>query len=136
MNQKLISTLFYLAISGAIALWLSAELYIPVVYTWVFAVNVVLFLVFGKDKWFAEANWSRTPEATFLCLAFLGGFPALFTGRAVFNHKTSKQTFIIPMWIVFIAQIGLLAYYHQEVSDVFGFSDTDIAEQQQTPQQK
>lgn len=57
------------------------------------AVNFVAFAAFGIDKSLAENNRRRIAEATLLKLAFFGGTPGAYTGRALFRHKTKKQPF-------------------------------------------
>jgi uncharacterized membrane protein YsdA (DUF1294 family) len=80
-------------------------------YAWLSAVNLVLFTSFGLDKFSSMKQWRRTPESTYFVLAVMGAFPGLFLGRRIFNHKTSKAAFIIPMWILFIGQILVSAWW-------------------------
>ena len=61
--------------------------------------NIIVFLIYGIDKWRAGNSKSRTSEFTLLLTAcLLGGMGALF-GMVVFNHKTSKPKFryIVPI---------------------------------------
>lgn len=57
------------------------------------AMNFAAFAAFGIDKAKAEAGRRRIAEATLLQLAFLGGTPGAYAGRALFRHKTRKQPF-------------------------------------------
>lgn len=57
------------------------------------AVNFFAFAAFGIDKARAEAGAWRISEGTLLQLAFLGGTPGAYAGRALFRHKTRKQPF-------------------------------------------
>lgn len=57
------------------------------------AVNFATFAAFGIDKMLAEAGKRRISEAALLQLAFIGGTPGAYAGRAVFRHKTRKQPF-------------------------------------------
>lgn len=57
------------------------------------AVNFVAFAMFGIDKAKAKAGKRRIAESTLLLLAFVGGTPGAYAGRAVFRHKTRKQPF-------------------------------------------
>jgi uncharacterized membrane protein YsdA (DUF1294 family) len=57
------------------------------------AVNVAAFAAFGIDKALAETGRRRISEARLLQLAFVGGTPGAYAGRAVFRHKTRKQPF-------------------------------------------
>jgi uncharacterized membrane protein YsdA (DUF1294 family) len=47
----------------------------------------------GVDKIKAEAGSWRIAESTLLMLAFVGGTPGAYAGRAAFRHKTRKQPF-------------------------------------------
>lgn len=84
----------------------------PSIFVFLFIVinNIYLFFLVGADKKAAKEGEKRTPESTFLTLAFLGAFPALFYGRKIFRHKTIKKDFIYPMWALFILQIALIGY--------------------------
>ncbi|MCP4355070.1 MAG: DUF1294 domain-containing protein [Proteobacteria bacterium] len=87
--------------------------------TWLLVINSVLFCAMGKDKLMAKLKWGRTPEGTLLWLAITGGFPGLFFGRFLFNHKSSKKEFIRPMWILFILQLILIIYYFSYLDPAF-----------------
>ena len=86
---------------------LDDKLVMPFIAWWFVVVNCFEFLMFGKDKLRARMQWSRTPESTFLIMGLLGAFPGIFIGRYLFNHKTSKKKFYIPMWILFFIQLIL-----------------------------
>lgn len=57
------------------------------------AMNFLAFAAFGIDKAKAEMGKRRIAESTLLLLAFLGGTPGAYAGRAAFRHKTRKQPF-------------------------------------------
>lgn len=57
------------------------------------AINFLAFAAFGIDKALAEQQLWRISEATLLQLAFVGGTPGAYAGRALFRHKTRKQPF-------------------------------------------
>ena len=52
------------------------------------AINLIAFAAFGLDKAKAERGQYRIAETTLLTLAFLGGTPGAYAGRAVLRHKT------------------------------------------------
>ena len=86
---KLQSALIHMAIAAVLA-WLISELMIlELAFGWFFGVNIVAFISFGLDKLSAKGGKGRTPEVTYHILGLLGGFPAIFAGRRVFNHKTN-----------------------------------------------
>ena len=75
----------------------------------------------GWDKTASISKLWRTPEQTFFLLALLGGFPGLFAARRLFNHKTTKQSFVTTMWILFALQVGAVTFYlHQTGLEVIG----------------
>lgn len=57
------------------------------------AINFLAFAMFGIDKAKAAAGKRRIAESTLLLIAFVGGTPGAYVGRAVFRHKTRKQPF-------------------------------------------
>lgn len=56
-------------------------------------VNLWTFMLFGLDKFRAEAGGWRVSEVTLLGWALLGGSVGAYAGRALFRHKTRKQPF-------------------------------------------
>lgn len=89
----------------------SELLIIDYTFGWFLGINFVAFVSFGWDKLRAIRNGHRTPELTYHALGLLGGFPGIFTGRKLFNHKTGKLGFIIPMWLFFFLQIFAVGYF-------------------------
>jgi uncharacterized membrane protein YsdA (DUF1294 family) len=69
------------------------------------AINFVCFAAFGIDKAKAEAGAWRVKEETLLTLAFLGGSPGAYAGRALFRHKTRKQPFNAHLEKIVILQV-------------------------------
>lgn len=73
---------------------LLADLLTPAnIATALIAINLAAFAAFGIDKALAENQRRRIAEATLLNLAFFGGSPGAYAGRALFRHKTRKQPF-------------------------------------------
>lgn len=73
------------------------------------AVNFLAFAAFGIDKAKAEAGAWRISEGTLLRLAFFGGTPGAYAGRALFRHKTRKQPFSGNLHTIAALQIIALA---------------------------
>ncbi|HEX2794628.1 MAG TPA: DUF1294 domain-containing protein [Croceicoccus sp.] len=73
------------------------------------AVNLWTFAAFGHDKRQAIAGGRRTPEASLLLLALIGGSPGAFAGRRRFRHKTRKEPFSSILQVIAAIQIGVLA---------------------------
>ena len=107
------TTLIYLTIAAGAAyiIMVNSNAIVGPVLSWLAAVNIVLFLVMGKDKLTAKLKWKRTPEGTLLWLAVAGGFPGLFLASYMFNHKSTKEEFRKPMWFLFIVQLLAILYY-------------------------
>jgi len=72
-------------------------------------INATAFAAFAIDKTQAMTGTRRTPEATLLLLAALGGTPGAFAARALLRHKTRKRPFIGRFHAIAIAQLLALA---------------------------
>ncbi len=59
------------------------------------AINVVLFVVMGIDKYKAKRHLWRIPESALFSLSFLGGSIGGFFGMFCFRHKIRKYYFYI-----------------------------------------
>ena len=64
--------------------------------------NVIVFIMFGSDKYRAKKNLWRISEKTLLlssvCMGGIGGF----LGMRVFHHKTKHTLFQIVLPIAFL----------------------------------
>ena len=127
--MKIKSIIFYLALSAFITWCLITYAALSAIISWFTAINIVLFLLIGKDKLAAKKEHPRTPESTLLGLALAGGFPGLFAGRRIFKHKPSKASFVITMWILFLSQLAVAAWLW---GDFFETSTTDTIQKEQT----
>lgn len=72
------------------------------------ALNFIAFIAFGIDKMLAEAGRRRISEARLLQLAFFGGTPGAYAGRALFRHKTRKQPFSGNLHAIAVFQLVLI----------------------------
>ena len=109
-NTKSNSIIIHTGVTALASYHLADFFRVEILYMWLAMANIITFLSFGKDKFCAKAGFGRTPEITFHVMGILGAFPAIFIGRKAFNHKTTKQGFIIPMWIFFFLQVVSVAY--------------------------
>ena len=57
------------------------------------AINGVAFWMFYWDKWCAENNRQRIPEANLLGVALIGGSIGAIWAQQKFRHKTRKEPF-------------------------------------------
>lgn len=108
---KMRALLIQLALAAAVMAALNGILQVSWWVAWFGGINIVTFFLMGKDKLAATSGWRRTPEAVLLAMAFCGGFPGLFSGRYLFNHKTSKTSFVSSMWMLFALQLACVAYF-------------------------
>jgi uncharacterized membrane protein YsdA (DUF1294 family)/cold shock CspA family protein len=72
------------------------------------AINITTFLLYGYDKYIASTEKVRVPEKTLHLLAVLGGSPAGLIAQRFFRHKTLKESFQIIYWVIVLIQIALL----------------------------
>lgn len=76
---------------------------------WVASWSVVALAAVALDKRAAKRGARRTPEATLLGLALVGGSPGLALGMLAFRHKTRKASFLARFAFVLIAQAVAVA---------------------------
>ena len=86
---------FFTSYAGLITLYLAV-------------VNIVGFVLMGKDKRRAEKGSWRIRESTLFNVAIIGGSIGSMLGMAAFHHKTHKWYFRIGMPLILIAQIVIV----------------------------
>jgi len=69
------------------------KLKIPILYSYLFAINLTLFLLYFYDKLSAKFSNLRVPEFILHFYALLGGTPLAFIAQKLFSHKTNKESF-------------------------------------------
>ena len=84
---------------------------LPWFVSWVVALSLVTFAVYGIDKIQARNDGFRTPEVTLHLLALVGGSPGALAGQRVFRHKTRKVPFQVVFWITVAVQVAIVAVY-------------------------
>ena len=72
--------------------------------------NLLLFVLMGRDKAAAQRGTRRTPETTLLALAVIGGSVGGLLGMVLFRHKTRKPAFRIGLPLILICQLLLAGY--------------------------
>ncbi len=78
-------------------------------------INVVTFFVYGIDKWKAKRSKWRTPEATLLGMAGIGGSIGAWLGMKVWHHKTLHKKFRYGIPAILIVQLALIGYLLYEL---------------------
>ncbi len=63
--------------------------------------NIIVFLIYGIDKWRSRNKKWRTSEFSLLSCAFFFGAAGALFGMVIFNHKTSKPNFryVVPIFV-------------------------------------
>ena len=77
--------------------------------------NLIVFCVYGLDKYKAKKDKWRIPEKTLLLLAFFFGGLGAFLGMWVFHHKTKHLLFTIgvPLCLLLnLAALYVLLFWH------------------------
>ena len=77
--------------------------------------NLIVFCVYGLDKYKAKKDKWRIPEKTLLLLAFFFGGLGAFLGMRVLHHKTKHRLFTIgvPLCLLLnIAALYVLLFWH------------------------
>lgn len=74
-------------------------------------INLITFLAYGIDKLKAKNNRWRTPEATLIFLAILGGSIGAWMGMTVFRHKTKHKKFTWGIPTILILQVAMASLF-------------------------
>ncbi|MDO8321722.1 MAG: DUF1294 domain-containing protein [Phenylobacterium sp.] len=72
-------------------------------------INLMTFAVFAADKRAAAGGLRRTPEATLLGLAAIGGGLGAVSAQRLLRHKTRKQPFARQLNLILAGQVFGLA---------------------------
>jgi len=80
------------------------------------AINIVTFLIYGYDKYIStkNSNMLRVPERVLLLLGLAGGSISALLAQNIFRHKTQKKSFQTYFWLVTTLQIiVIVTIYYQ-----------------------
>ncbi|MBR1659570.1 MAG: DUF1294 domain-containing protein [Oscillospiraceae bacterium] len=69
--------------------------------------NLAALSAMVRDKRAAERGAHRTPEATLLSLAVLGGSAGAIAGMLLWRHKTRHLSFAFGLPMILLVQLGL-----------------------------
>lgn len=71
--------------------------------------SLVLFLLYGYDKYQAQRGGWRVPEARLHLLSLFGGWPGGFLAQRLFRHKTCKRSFQLSFWLIGLLHLCVLS---------------------------
>ena len=78
--------------------------------TYLVIINIATFAAFGIDKWKAQHNAWRIPEATLLIMAIIGGSIGAWLGMRTWHHKTLHPKFQWGVPAILVIQLLLAGY--------------------------
>ena len=83
-------------------------------FTYIFIMNSIAFVVYGVDKWLAIKEGRRIPERTLLLLALLGGSLGAYMSMWMFRHKIRKNKFLFGVPFIILIQVAafFVLYHH------------------------
>lgn len=78
-------------------------------------INVVALIAYAIDKFKAQHNRWRIPEATLIIMAFLGGALGAFLGMYLFRHKTKHWKFRILVPLALVLWIAAIVFLYMNI---------------------
>lgn len=86
-------------------------LMLPVILIYLVLINIITFAAYGLDKRKAKRNQWRTPEATLIGLAIIGGSIGAALGMQVWRHKTHHKKFTLGVPACLIVHFFIALYF-------------------------
>lgn len=80
-------------------------------YTYLFIINAVGFIVMIADKHYSRNNHHRIPEINLILIAIVGGSIGILLGMYTVRHKTRHKLFTVGVPIILAVQIAAVIYY-------------------------
>jgi len=118
--QRFLYTLFALCIIATVALWWSGyPQQFDLLQSWLIAITLITFFVYGYDKIISRFNIVRVPEQVLVILTFAGGTVGALVGMWLFRHKTRKMSFHLKLMLVMALQLFLVVAYYKWVKPLF-----------------
>lgn len=78
---------------------------------YLFAINIIAFLIMFIDKQKAIHNKWRIGESTLITISILGGSIGMLLGMYFFRHKTKHKKFTLGVPFILIVQLGIILYF-------------------------
>lgn len=76
--------------------------------TILFTINLISFIVMGRDKSFAKGERRRISEKSLLLLACFGGSLGILLGMYLWKHKTRKIKFYLGVPVIIAVQFAVV----------------------------
>ena len=73
-------------------------------------VSVLAFYLYWRDKFAAQRNAWRTPEAVLHAASLAGGWPGALLAQQWLRHKTRKQPFQFQFWLTVAVNSAALVW--------------------------
>jgi len=73
--------------------------------------NIIAFIQIAYDKHLAKAQKQRIPERSLLGFVLIGGTIGSGLAMIVFRHKTSKTSYLLKYWLIFVLQLFIGWFY-------------------------
>ena len=73
--------------------------------------NLIVFAIYGIDKYKAKRNRQRISESSLLLSAALMGGVGAFIGMSVFRHKTKHWKFKIGVPLLILLNVAAVVIY-------------------------
>ena len=81
-----------------------------IILSYLLAVNITSFLLYGIDKYKAKKGRWRISEATLLTMAAIGGSIGALAGMRLWHHKTMHKKCKYGIPVIIILQVALAVY--------------------------
>lgn len=80
--------------------------------SYLLAINIATFFLYGIDKYKAKKSKWRISEATLLMIAVIGGSIGAWAGMRFWHHKTVHKKFKYGIPVIMIMQVCLVVYLY------------------------
>ncbi len=119
MSRRPHPTLYVLAavalVAGGAAAWLNLRADWLLVWAWLLALNAAVLPVWAWDKWRAQRDGFRVPEAALHYLALAGAVPGSLLAMSLLRHKTRKASFRWPYFVLGVTQaLAIVLWFRPE----------------------
>ena len=81
---------------------------------YIIAINIAAYIMYKRDKQYAEEGKWRISEAALITIAVFGGAVGASLGMTFYRHKTQKPKFKIVLllgYLQFFLYAGMLGYH-------------------------